>query len=89
MPKTPLSPAQRTLRAQIAANTRWGKEPDRLAATATGRRAAFEQLIKLADPDGTLPEPQRLTLAKNLERAHLQRISLRASRATQAKKARP
>jgi hypothetical protein len=82
--KPPLTPEQRTLRAQIAANTRWGKETDRLAATAPGRRAAFAHFEKLADPDGVLPEAQRHEMGKSLQRAHLQRISLKASRSKPA-----
>ena len=45
MSDNPLTPAQRSTRARIAANTRWAKEPDRLAATKPGRDAAFLKLL--------------------------------------------
>jgi hypothetical protein len=80
MPKTPLSPAERSLRARIAANTRWAKEPDRLAATAPGRRAAFQKLLDEIDPERKLPEAERLKRAKNAQQAQLERIRLAASR---------
>jgi hypothetical protein len=69
-----LTPSQRSQRARIAADTRWSKEPDRLAATAPGRRAAFEKLLDEVDPDRKLPEAERLKRAKNAQRAQLERI---------------
>lgn len=80
MPKSPLSPAERAARARIAAHTRWAKEPDRVAATAPGRRAAFEKLLDEVDPERQLPEAERLKRAKNAQQAHLERIRLAASR---------
>jgi hypothetical protein len=41
------------------------REPDRLAATAPGRRAAFEKLLDEVDSEGVLPEIERLKRAKN------------------------
>jgi len=76
----PLTPAQRSQRARIAAHTRWAKEPDRLAATAPGRRAAFEKLLDEVDPDRTLSEPDRLKRARNAQKAQLERIRLAASK---------
>lgn len=80
---TPLSPAQRKLRAQIAANARWAKEPDRLAATAPGRRAAFEKLLDEVDPGHQLSETERTKRAENLQRSNLLRLSLQSSKARQ------
>ena len=67
MPQTPLSPAERSLCARIAA--RWAKEPDRLAATAPGRRAAFQKLLDEVDPDGVLPPRERAKRAENARQA--------------------
>lgn len=75
-----LTPAQRSHRASIAAHTRWSKEPDRLAATAPGRRAAFEKLLEEVDPEGKLSEAERLKRAKNAQQAQLARIRLAASK---------
>lgn len=81
MPNNPLTPAQRSARARIAAHTRWAKEPDRLAATAPGRSAAFQKLLDEVDPERTLPEDERLKRARNAQKAHLERVRLAASRA--------
>lgn len=76
-----LSPGQRTERAKIAANTRWAKEIDRLAATKPGRDAAWQKLLHDADPEGLLSDPERLKRAKNLQQAQMARIRLAASKA--------
>ena len=46
-----------------------GQEPDRLAATAPGRRAAFEKLLDEVDPDGVLPPRERAKRAENARQA--------------------
>jgi hypothetical protein len=71
-----LTPAQRSTRARIAANDRWAKEPDRLKATQPGRNAAFQKLLNEVDPEGTLPEDERLKRARNAQKAHLERIGV-------------
>src|SRR6185312_7010742 len=76
-----LSPGQRTERAKIAANARWGREIDRLAATKPGRDAAFQKLLREADPEGVLSEAERLKRAKNLRAEQMARIRLAASKA--------
>jgi hypothetical protein len=75
-----LTPSQRSQRARIAAHTRWAKEPDRVAATAPGRRAAFEKLLDEVDPERKLPEAERLKRAKNAQQAQLERVRLAASK---------
>src|SRR4051794_21012454 len=81
MSNNPLTPAQRSARARIAAHTRWAKEPDRLAATAPGRNAAFQKLLDEVDPERALPEDERLKRARNAQKAQLERIRLASSRA--------
>jgi hypothetical protein len=80
MSNSPLTPAQRSQRARIAAHTRWAREPDRLAATAPGRRAAFEKLLDEVDPERKLSAAERLKRAKNAQQAQLERIRLAASK---------
>ncbi len=80
MPPTPLTPTERSIRARIAANTRWAKEPDRLAATAPGRRAAFEKLVNEVDPHRVLTETERLKRVKNAQQAQMARVRLEASK---------
>ena len=76
----PLTPSERSTRARIAANTRWAKEPDRLAATAPGRLAAFEKLLDEVDPQRVLTEVERLKRVKNAQQAQLARVRLAASK---------
>jgi hypothetical protein len=66
-----LSPAERTERARHAAHTRWSREPDRLAATAPGRRAMLEHYERLVDPGGILPPRERAKRAENARLAHM------------------
>ncbi|MCU1697338.1 MAG: hypothetical protein JWR34_3401 [Mycobacterium sp.] len=75
-----LTPAQRSQRAQIAAHTRWAKETDRLAATAPGRRAAFEKFLDEVDPERRLSAAERHKRAHNAQAAHMARIRLAASK---------
>jgi hypothetical protein len=80
-----LSPQQRTLRAQIAANTRWSRE-DPKEGTRPARRA-YERRFELeVDPDGTLPEAERKRRVAAAMRAHMQRLALASSRARKAAK---
>lgn len=82
MPRsTSLTPAQRSERARIAANVRWSREPDRLAATAPGLRAAYEKLVDAVDPNRVLSEAERLKRAKNAQQAQMARLRYLASRA--------
>lgn len=83
--KKNLTPAERRLRAQLAANTRWSREPDRHSATAPGMRAIFEYFINQVDPDRVLPEKQRLKMAENARKAHLASVQLKASKARRAR----
>ena len=82
--KDPLTPAQRSTRARIAAHTRWAGEPDRLAATKPGRDAAFQKLLDEVDPQHRLSDNQRYKLAKNAQQAQLARARLLASKKHQA-----
>jgi hypothetical protein len=75
-----LSPKQRSLRAQIAVNTRWSREDPKEGTKPA--RAAFERRFELeVDPDGTLPEVERKRRAAAAMRSHMQRLALASSRA--------
>jgi hypothetical protein len=77
-------PESRSIVAQIAAAERWGREPDRTAATQPardGRRAKLRQEI---DPDGILAANDPAELEKRVDhlvRAHMLRMSLAAKAA--------
>lgn len=77
-------PHDRTLIARLAAAERWGRETDRVAATARARTAARARFEREADPDGTLPPDERARRADHLQHAHM----LRMSRAAAAKRTR-
>ena len=54
--------------------------------TAAARSAAFERFVTLVDPDGSLPEPERLARAEAARRAHMVRAALKSAE-TRRKKA--
>jgi hypothetical protein len=82
----PLSPGERTLRARLAANTRWSREDP--APNAARARAGLEaKFLREADPDGVLPEQERLRRAASARKAYFQRMALASARARRARKA--
>jgi hypothetical protein len=84
MPK--LSPKQRRLRAQIAANTRWSKE-DPAANAARGQAGLQARFEKQVDPDGTLTPAERTRRAEAARKAHMQRLALASAKARNARTA--
>jgi hypothetical protein len=56
---------------------------------AAARRAFLDGFATEADPDGVLPEDERLRRADQLLKAHMARLSLAASQARRARKAAP
>jgi hypothetical protein len=75
-----LSPAERTMRARLAAHTRWSQEGDRVAATASMRAGALARFERQVDPDGVLPPAERAIRAEHARKAHMQRLSLAAAK---------
>lgn len=78
----------RITRAKIAANVRWSQEPDRLAATAPGRRAAENRFAKLVDPNNEMSEHDRAVRAEAARRAHFLRMASKSAQVRRAKSAR-
>jgi hypothetical protein len=75
-----LSPAERSLRARVAANTRWSREDP----TPTGERLrdAFDRrFVREVDPDLTLPEAERERRVKAARRAYFARLALKSAAA--------
>lgn len=68
-----LTPAERSLRAQIAAHDSWAKTTDRPARTAKARNAFENRFLTQADGD-----PQR---AASLRKAHYARLALKSAQA--------
>lgn len=84
---TNLTPAQRVLRARIAAYESWANTPDRTARTEKARAAANERFERLVDPDGVLTPAERVKRAEAARRAHFQRMALRSAQARRQRKA--
>jgi hypothetical protein len=75
-----LTPKERSLRASIAANTRWSREDPRpaLAEVRAGFARRFEDKV---DPDRSLPADERARRARAAMRAHMQSLSLKSAKA--------
>lgn len=79
-----LTPEQRTLRAKLAANKRWGRTPisERQRVSAAGRRAFLNRFLAEVDAENPgLPEAERQMLAANKLSAHMTWLALKSSRA--------
>jgi hypothetical protein len=84
-----LTPADRSTRASLAANTSWGNTADRSARTQPARDALFAKFCDQVDPDGVLPKDERIRRAEYLRKAHMQRMSLAAAKARRLRAAAP
>jgi hypothetical protein len=82
-----LTPAERTLRARMAAHYSWAKTPDRTARTAAARQAALDRFEREVDPDGTLDPAERAQRAEQAKRAHMTRMALKSAQARHRKRA--
>jgi hypothetical protein len=63
-----MTPEQRKLRAQIAANARWSRYMAREDQAEAARVAIFTRLEREVDPDGVLPPDQRAALVRSAAR---------------------
>lgn len=77
----PLTPAERSIRGQIAAHDSWAKTSDRSARTANARKALLDKFEKQVDPDGTLAPAERAKRAENARKAHFKRLALKSAQA--------
>ncbi len=76
-----LTPAQRKLRAQIAAHTRHAKCDDPRETTAAARAAFLDKFEHEADPDGVLDPDDRARRAAHLRKAYFARLALKSAQA--------
>jgi hypothetical protein len=60
-----MTPEQRRLRAQNAANARWSKHMAREDQAYVSRQAIYDRLAREVDPDGKLPPRERTVLIRN------------------------
>jgi hypothetical protein len=75
-----LPPAERTLRARLAAHAMHAKH-DARQTTAKARAAFLARFEAEVDPDGTLPEEERRRRAEHARSAHFTRVALAAAKA--------
>ena len=75
-----LTPTQRTMRARIAANTRWSQESP-TATAARGQAGLMAKFVDQVDPDRVLPEAERNRRAEAARRAHMQKLAFASSKA--------
>lgn len=74
------TPAQRSLRARLAAHTRWAHE-DRREGTAKARAAFLSRFELEVDPEGLLSDQERRRRAESLRKAYFTRLALKSARA--------
>jgi hypothetical protein len=87
VPQVPLTREQRSIRASIAAHTRWARE-DPSASAARGQAgllARFGREVREAEPGLTEAEYERR--AASAYKAHFQRLAFASSKARAARKA--
>jgi hypothetical protein len=75
-----LNPAERSLRARIAAHAKHGRDDTR-AATARARAAFLARFERAADPDGVLPPDERQRRADHLRKAYFAGLALASAKA--------
>jgi hypothetical protein len=80
-----LTPAQRSLRARIAAHVSWANTSDRSARTAAARKAALDRFERQVDPDGVLPVAERAQRAAHARKAHFARLALLSAQARRSR----
>src|ERR671933_3098181 len=82
----PAGPAERSLRARIAAYALHAQQDPR-ETTAKGRAAFLARFDRQVDPEGLLEPEERRRRAEQARRAYFARLSLAAVKSRQAKRA--
>src|SRR5215218_5671697 len=86
-PVATLSPAERSLRARLAAYAMHARH-DARRTSANGRAAFLARFEREVDPDGRLDPEERARRAEQARRAYFARLSLAAAKARRAKRGR-
>ena len=81
-----ISPEERSLRGRIGAYALHSKY-DSKEITRAARHAFLNKWEVQVDPEGVLPEPERLKRAENALKAHMARLALKSAQARRARKA--
>jgi hypothetical protein len=85
--QTSLSPAERSLRARLAAYAMHARH-DARRTSANGRAAFLARFEREVDPDGRLDPEERARRAEQARRVYFARLSLAAAKARRAKRPR-
>jgi hypothetical protein len=76
----PLNPAERAIRARVAAHQSWANTADRKARTAPATAASMGRFEREVDPEGTLDPAERALRAESARRAHFTRLAFRSAK---------
>ncbi|MDT5150579.1 MAG: hypothetical protein QOI01_2312 [Mycobacterium sp.] len=76
-----MTPAERSMRAQLGAHALWAKTDDRAARTQAARRGFYRRFERQADPEGTLDPAERARRAEHLRKAHMLKLSMASAKA--------
>lgn len=80
MPRSSLTPAERSLRARLAAHAMHAQH-DARETSAPGRAAFLARFEREVDPDRLLSEAERLRRADHARKAYFARLALASSKA--------
>lgn len=79
-PSEPLTPAERSLRARLAAHAMHARHDSRVT-TAVARKTFLERFEREVDPDGVLAPEERARRAKHAHRAFMASLALKSAKA--------
>lgn len=79
------SPAERALRARLAAHTSWASTTDRAARTENARKVFQDRFEKQVDPEGALDPVERAKRAESARKAFYSRLALQSAQARRRK----
>lgn len=81
-----MDPTERSMRARLAAHTRWSKTEDPTAATAPARDKFDKRFEREVDPEGVLPPDERQRRAEHARKAYFIALALKSAQARRRKK---
>ncbi len=73
------TPSERALRSRLAAHTKWANTEDPSSATAPARQAFNDRFEREVDPDGELPQAERVRRAENARKAYFTNLALKSA----------
>lgn len=79
MPKPNLTPAERTLRARLAAHALHARVGDPSRHTEPARRAFLSRFEREVDPDGSLTPAERSRRAQHAKKAYFTRLAFKSA----------